>query len=91
MKKLVSLLVVVAALVASTAATAAGTAESEPRHRQDGGRGRPVQDARHAVDPGGSRRRAGEAGPYTVFAPTDAAFAKVPKKTSTACSPTRRS
>jgi uncharacterized surface protein with fasciclin (FAS1) repeats len=31
------------------------------------------------------------AGPFTVFAPTDEAFAKVPKASSTRCWPTRPS
>ena len=82
MKKLVSLLVVVSALVASTAATAPA---------------QPSQSSRDIVKTAAAAgqfktlarllTRAGlvgaleKPGPYTVFAPTDAAFAKVPKKT----------
>ena len=72
MKKLVSLLVVVAALVASTAATA----PAQPRQSRD--------IVQTAVAAGQFKTLAAlltRAGPYTVFAPTDAAFAKVPKKT----------
>ena len=81
MKKLLPLLVVVAALVASTAATA----PAQPRQSGD-----IVQTAASAGQFKTLARlltRAGlvgaleKPGPYTVFAPTDAAFAKVPKKT----------
>ena len=81
MKKLISLLVVVSALVASTAATA----PAQPSQSRD--------IVKTAVAAGQFKTlarlltRAGlvgaleKPGPYTVFAPTDAAFAKVPKKT----------
>ena len=81
MKKLVSLLVVVAALVASTAATA----PAQPRQSRD-----IVQTAVAAgqfktlaalLTRAGLVGALAKPGPYTVFAPTDAAFAKVPKKT----------
>jgi uncharacterized surface protein with fasciclin (FAS1) repeats len=81
MKKFVSLLVVVVALVASTAATA----PAQPRQSRD-----IVQTAVAAGQFKTLARlltRAGlvgaleTPGPYTVFAPTDAAFAKLPKKT----------
>jgi uncharacterized surface protein with fasciclin (FAS1) repeats len=81
MKKFVSLLMVVAALVASTTATA----PAQPRQSGD-----LVQTAVAAGQFKTLARlltRAGlvgaleKPGPYTVFAPTDAAFAKVPKKT----------
>jgi uncharacterized surface protein with fasciclin (FAS1) repeats len=82
MKKLASLLVVAAALVGSTAATAA---PAQPPQSRD-----IVQTAVAAGQFKTLARlltRAGLAGalekpgPYTVFAPTDAAFAKVPKQT----------
>jgi uncharacterized surface protein with fasciclin (FAS1) repeats len=81
MNKFVSLLLVVAALVASTAATA----PAQPRQSRD-----LMQTAVAAGQFKTLARlltRAGlvgaleKPGPYTVFAPTDAAFAKVPKKT----------
>jgi uncharacterized surface protein with fasciclin (FAS1) repeats len=81
MKKLVSLVVVVAALVAS----AAGTAPAQPRQSRD-----IVQTAVAAgqfktlarlLTRAGLAGALAKPGPYTVFAPTDAAFAKVPKKT----------
>ena len=81
MKRHISLLVVVAALVASTAATA----QAQPRQSRD-----IVQTAAAAGQFKTLARlltKAGlvgvleKPGPYTVFAPTDAAFAKVPKKT----------
>lgn len=81
MKKLVSLLVVATALVGSTAATA----PAQPRQSRD-----IVQTAVAAGQFKTLARlltRAGlvgaleKPGPYTVFAPTDAAFAKVPKQT----------
>ena len=81
MKKLVSLLVIVAALVAATATTA----PAQPRQSRD-----LVQTAVAAGQFKTLARllsRAGlvgaleRPGPYTVFAPTDAAFAKVPRKT----------
>jgi len=81
MKKLVSLLVVAAALVGSTAATA----PAQPRQSRD-----VVQTAVAAGQFKTLARlltRAGlvgaleKPGPYTVFAPTDAAFAKVPRQT----------
>jgi uncharacterized surface protein with fasciclin (FAS1) repeats len=81
MKKLVPLLVVAAALVGSTAATA----PAQPRQSRD-----VVQTAVAAGQFKTLARlltRAGlvgaleKPGPYTVFAPTDAAFAKVPRQT----------
>jgi uncharacterized surface protein with fasciclin (FAS1) repeats len=81
MKKLVPLLVVAAALVGSTAATA----PAQPRQSRD-----IVQTAVAAGQFKTLARlltRAGlvgaleKPGPYTVFAPTDAAFAKVPRQT----------
>ncbi len=81
MKKLVSLLVVAAALVGSTAATA----PAQPQQSRD-----IVQTAVAAGQFKTLARlltRAGlvgaleKPGPYTVFAPTDAAFAKVPRQT----------
>ena len=81
MKKLLPLLVVVAALVASTAATA----PAQPRQGGD-----IVQTAVSAgqfktlaslLTKAGLVGALEKPGPYTVFAPTDAAFAKVPKKT----------
>jgi uncharacterized surface protein with fasciclin (FAS1) repeats len=81
MKKLLSLLVVVAALVASTAATA----PAQPRQGRD-----IVQTAVAAgqfktlarlLTKAGLVGALEKPGPYTVFAPTDAAFAKVPRKT----------
>jgi uncharacterized surface protein with fasciclin (FAS1) repeats len=81
MKKLVSLLVVAAALVGSTAATA----PAQPHQSRD-----IVQTAVAAGQFKTLARlltRAGlvgaleKPGPYTVFAPTDAAFAKVPRQT----------
>jgi uncharacterized surface protein with fasciclin (FAS1) repeats len=81
MKKLLMLLVVVAALVASVAASA----PAQPRQSGD-----IVQTAVSAGQFETLARllsRAGlvgaleKPGPYTVFAPTDAAFAKVPRKT----------
>ncbi|HUF01873.1 MAG TPA: fasciclin domain-containing protein [Gaiellaceae bacterium] len=58
-----------------------GEAEAEGEHRPDGGRCRPVQDARGAAQVCWAGVHAPGKGPYTVFAPTDAAFAKVPKST----------
>ncbi len=81
MKKLVPLLIVAAALVGSTAATA----PAQPRQSRD-----IVQTAVAAGQFKTLARllsRAGlvgaleKPGPYTVFAPTDAAFAKVPRQT----------
>ena len=81
MKKLVPILVVAAALVGSTAATA----PAQPRQSRD-----VVQTAVAAGQFKTLARlltRAGlvgaleKPGPYTVFAPTDAAFAKVPRQT----------
>jgi uncharacterized surface protein with fasciclin (FAS1) repeats len=81
MKKLVSLLVVAAALVGSTAATT----PAQPQQSRD-----IVQTAVAAGQFKTLARlltRAGlvgaleKPGPYTVFAPTDAAFAKVPRQT----------
>jgi uncharacterized surface protein with fasciclin (FAS1) repeats len=81
MKKLVPLLIVAAALVGSTAATA----PAQPRQSRD-----IVQTAVAAGQIKTLARllsRAGlvgaleKPGPYTVFAPTDAAFAKVPRQT----------
>ncbi len=81
MKKLVPILVVAAALVGSTAATA----PAQPRQSRD-----IVQTAVAAGQFKTLARlltRAGlvgaleKPGPYTVFAPTDAAFAKVPRQT----------
>ena len=81
MKKLLSLLVLVAALVASTAATA----PAQPRQSRD-----IVQTAVAAgqfktlarlLTKAGLVGALEKPGPYTVFAPTDTAFAKVPTKT----------
>jgi uncharacterized surface protein with fasciclin (FAS1) repeats len=81
MKKLVPILVVAAALVGSTAATA----QAQPQQSRD-----IVQTAVAAGQFKTLARllsRAGlvgaleKPGPYTVFAPTDAAFAKVPRQT----------
>ena len=81
MKKLVPILVVAAALVGSTAATA----PAQPRQSRD-----IVQTAVAAGQFKTLARlltRAGlvgaleKPGPYTVFAPTDAAFAKLPRQT----------
>ena len=69
MKKLVSLLVVVAALVASTAATApAQPSQSRDIVKTAAAAGQFKTLAR-AVDPGGSRRRAGEARPVHRLRP----------------------
>ena len=51
------------------------------RHRLHGSRRRPVHDARLAAQEGRPRRNPSGKGPFTVLAPTDAAFAKVPKST----------
>jgi len=81
MKKLVPILVVAAALVGSTAATA----QAQPQQSRD-----IVQTAVAAGQFKTLARlltRAGlfgaleKTGPYTVFAPTDAAFAKLPRQT----------
>jgi len=81
MKRFISLLAVVAALVASTAVTA----PAQPRQSRD-----IVQTAVAAgqfktlarlLTKAGLVGALEKPGPYTVFAPTDAAFAKVPKKT----------
>ncbi|HTK23631.1 MAG TPA: fasciclin domain-containing protein [Gaiella sp.] len=81
MTKLLSLLVVVAALLASTVASA----PAQPR--QSGDLVQTVVAAGQFKTLARLLTRAGlvgaleKPGPYTVFAPTDAAFAKVPKKT----------
>jgi uncharacterized surface protein with fasciclin (FAS1) repeats len=84
MKNLLSLLVVMAALAAVAASTAA-TAPAESRQSRD-----IVQTAvatgqfktlARLLTKAGLVGALEKPGPYTVFAPTDAAFAKVPKKT----------
>ena len=66
----------------SAASPAKSTGHGPEEHRPDGGRSRPVQDARDARQAGRPRRRRCPApATLTVFAPTDAAFAKVPKAT----------
>lgn len=81
MKRYILLLAVVTALVGSTAATA----PAQPRQSRD-----IVQTAVAAgqfktlarlLTKAGLVGALEKPGPYTVFAPTDAAFAKVPKKT----------
>ena len=66
----------------ATAGRDAGRPEDgreEPR--PDRGCGGPVQDARLAAQKAGLVGTLEGKGPFTVFAPTDAAFAKVPKAT----------
>ena len=84
MKKLLSLLAVMAA-VAAVAASTAATAPAESRQSRD-----IVQTAvatgqfktlARLLTKAGLVGALEKPGPYTVFAPTDAAFAKVPKKT----------
>ena len=61
-----------------------GTTTSPSRrqeHRRDRGRGRQLQDPGSLVGQAGLAETLATGGTFTVFAPTDAAFAKVPKKT----------
>ena len=84
MKKLFSLLVIVAALAASAAATAAETAPAQPQNRdivQTAVAAGQFKTLARLLTKAGLAGALEKPGPYTVFAPTDAAFAKVPKKT----------
>ena len=82
MKKLVSLLVVVSALVASTAATApAQPSQSSRDIVKTAAAAGQFKTLARLVTRAGLVGALEKPGPYTVFAPTDAAFAKVPKKT----------
>ena len=82
MKKLVSLLVVVSALVASTAATApAQPSQSSRDIVKTAATAGQFKTLARLVTRAGLVGALEKPGPYTVFAPTDAAFAKVPKKT----------
>jgi uncharacterized surface protein with fasciclin (FAS1) repeats len=81
MKKLVSLLVVVAALVASTAATAPAQARQNRDIVQTAVAAGQFKTLARLLTRAGLVDALEKPGPYTVFAPTDAAFAKVPKRT----------
>ena len=76
------LAIAMTAAVVPLAAGRSGPGADHAEHRRDGAGRRPVHDARlaRANAPGWPRRCPGR-GPFTVFAPTDKAFAKVPKKT----------
>ena len=58
-----------------------GRTGADQGHRRYGGRGRIVQDARAALTAADLVNTLKGAGPFTVFAPTDEAFAKLPAGT----------
>ena len=81
-KSIAALVVVVIAVAGWDRPVARPHADSEQQeHRSDGGRRRQIQDARLSRQAGRSRRRSRRPWQLTVFAPTDPAFAKVPKAT----------
>ena len=81
MKKLVSLLVVAAALVGSTAATAPAQPQQSRDIVQTAVAAGQFKTLARLLTRAGLLGALEKPGPYTVFAPTDAAFAKVPRQT----------
>ena len=80
-KKLIPFGIVAALALSVAGAPATARPSEDEEHRPDGPGGRELQDADEARGQGRSRRTLSKPGPYTVFAPTDAAFKKVPKST----------
>src|SRR6188474_3020582 len=81
MNKLLSLLVVMAAVAASPAATAPAESRQSRDIIQTAAATGQFKTLARLLTRAGLVGALEKPGPYTVFAPTDAAFAKVPKKT----------
>jgi uncharacterized surface protein with fasciclin (FAS1) repeats len=84
MKKLVSILALVAVALSITVSAAPARTEADQNIVQTAVGAGQFKTLAKLLTRAGLLNALQQPGPYTVFAPTDAAFAKVPKKTVTA-------